>query len=596
MRTTALWIVLGGCSVAPVEQEPRGGADPGLVADEDVVDPAQPLTWHADVDRDGLGAPDVLVASEADGAVNNGLDCDDADPEVGELLWVEDGDGDGYGAGPEVSSCTPPSGSFVSQDGDCGDADPDVHPGAPDRCGDGVDHDCDGYDDTVLDPAFAGPPGSCFDTDRDGLPDTREPDFDADPRLVDTDGDSLPDGAEALMLGSDPASAADAACMPWREMPTAAFRPYGLWLLDLDGDGWDDLLAEDLSGGRVLWMPGRGDGTFDPEESLSSIGEGGPSSAHADFEGDGDVDIASIASLFGEDNVVLSLNLGGGAFHAASRRLHGYSSPSFADPADLDDDGDPDLVLYSHFDDVVLLYENLGSSFEGPREILHVSSPLAITTGDLDGDGDADLVATRGWPTGIVWYENLGGATFGEGQTLAEFVAPNHLLTADLDEDGDLDLLTRDYAAVTWYENVGARFTPSWSAPLEPTGPVHVDDVDGDGDLDLLAAGDRLVWYENLGGTFGPEQLIRGVGDPVTGIATADIDGDGTLDVCSGGSGDHVSELSCFIQGIGDHDGDGLRNDAEVCVAHTDPYAADTDGDGLDDLRELLMLTDPTVP
>jgi hypothetical protein len=47
-----------------------------------------------------------------------------------------DGDGDGYGS-PASVSCAHPG--F-----DCDDGNPDVHPGVPEICDDGVDNDCDG--------------------------------------------------------------------------------------------------------------------------------------------------------------------------------------------------------------------------------------------------------------------------------------------------------------------------------------------------------------------------------------------------------------------------------------------------------------------
>lgn len=61
-----------------------------------------------------------------------------------------DADGDGYGSGADsfVSNCAPPEG-FAPNTSDCDDGDPDVHPGAPERCGDDVDSNCNGSVDDV---------------------------------------------------------------------------------------------------------------------------------------------------------------------------------------------------------------------------------------------------------------------------------------------------------------------------------------------------------------------------------------------------------------------------------------------------------------
>lgn len=54
-----------------------------------------------------------------------------------------DADGDGYGAGPALSSCTFPSAGQSDIAGDCDDGHPGIHPGAP-GSGEGLDNNCDG--------------------------------------------------------------------------------------------------------------------------------------------------------------------------------------------------------------------------------------------------------------------------------------------------------------------------------------------------------------------------------------------------------------------------------------------------------------------
>jgi len=76
----------------------------------------------------------------------NGVD-DDCDGQVDEgsvntTTFYVDADGDGFGGTTAVQACAlPPGASAVS--GDCADGDPDVHPGAAERCN-GADDDCNG--------------------------------------------------------------------------------------------------------------------------------------------------------------------------------------------------------------------------------------------------------------------------------------------------------------------------------------------------------------------------------------------------------------------------------------------------------------------
>ncbi|MEK7255038.1 MAG: putative metal-binding motif-containing protein, partial [Bacteroidota bacterium] len=75
----------------------------------------------------------------------NGLD-DDCDTQIDEgvlLTFYQDADGDTYG-NPAIptQACNAPSG-YVSNDGDCDDANAAIHPGAPEICNN-LDDDCNG--------------------------------------------------------------------------------------------------------------------------------------------------------------------------------------------------------------------------------------------------------------------------------------------------------------------------------------------------------------------------------------------------------------------------------------------------------------------
>lgn len=72
-----------------------------------------------------------------------------------------DADGDGFGSRSEVleSPCEPPQG-FAPNTRDCNDADPLVHPGAEEGCGDGVDQNCNGSEGDVGLPCRVGA-GAC---------------------------------------------------------------------------------------------------------------------------------------------------------------------------------------------------------------------------------------------------------------------------------------------------------------------------------------------------------------------------------------------------------------------------------------------------
>jgi hypothetical protein len=131
-------------------------------------------TWYVDVDGDGFGSLDQYAddCEQPENTSENADDCDDRDDDihpdaievcddidndcdgmvdiedpdvVGEDEFFLDSDGDGYGSGEPVLSCEAIEGYSID-DGDCDEGDDQVHPGATETCGDGVDSDCDGED------------------------------------------------------------------------------------------------------------------------------------------------------------------------------------------------------------------------------------------------------------------------------------------------------------------------------------------------------------------------------------------------------------------------------------------------------------------
>ncbi|MBN2800032.1 MAG: hypothetical protein JXX28_12885, partial [Deltaproteobacteria bacterium] len=109
---------------------------------------------EADADRDGFmvcaGDCDDAAASAHPGGteVCDGRDNDcDGDADVGAVdapTWYTDTDGDGYGVDVgAVTACSAPQGA-VALAGDCDDSTAEASPAGTERCGDGLDNDCDG--------------------------------------------------------------------------------------------------------------------------------------------------------------------------------------------------------------------------------------------------------------------------------------------------------------------------------------------------------------------------------------------------------------------------------------------------------------------
>ena len=87
---------------------------------------------------------------------------------------------------------------------------------------------------------------------------------------------------------------------------------------------------------------------------------------------------------------------------------------------------------------------------------MNVDAAYATEAADLDGDGDADVVATSFLLDEVLWFENLGAGTFGAAAVIADDLdGATAIELVDLDGDGDLDVAAASLTGdrIVWYEN-----------------------------------------------------------------------------------------------------------------------------------------------
>ena len=161
---------------------------------------------------------------------------------------------------------------------------------------------------------------------------------------------------------------------------------------------------------------------------------------------------------------------------------------------------------------------------------------------DVDGDGDLDVVAASSSTHSIAWIE-LENGIFVSGAVVPSTVThPGFAIAADVDGDGDMDLLSSSMLSqtVNWYENDGTEsFTERVVGSIVGTSTSsEVVDLDGDGDMDVVSASrddDRLVWFDNDGSENFTKRTIATTFDRPGSIQAVDMDGDGDLDLLNAG-------------------------------------------------------------
>jgi hypothetical protein len=326
----------------------------------------------------------------------------------------------------------------------------------------------------------------------------------------------------------------------------------GVHAADVDGDGHIDLLS--ITENEVAWH--QNNGAIPPSFTTHIVGtnlSGGRWVTAGDLDGDGDLDI--VAASKRDNQIAWYENLGGNpptfASHIVTQQALGVRAVLIAD---LDGDGDLDLYSASDTDNAISWYENLGG--RPPTFQRHIVSQQAmyarsVYAADLDGDGDLDLMSASQDDNKVAWYENLGGTPLQWREHVIDSGASGvqHIHADDFDGDGDIDIVVAvEYDnTIRWYENLGGSpptfrmHFVSQSAPAVHA--VYSGDIDQDGDIDIFAAiedSNTIAWYENLGGsppTF-REHIVVNNAQIAHNVYAADIDGDGDLDLISASRGD----------------------------------------------------------
>ncbi|AXG71443.1 repeat domain in Vibrio, Colwellia, Bradyrhizobium and Shewanella [Kordia sp. SMS9] len=383
---------------------------------------------------------------------------------------------------------------------------------------------------------------------------------------------------------------------PQQTISTTATNPLSTYASDIDGDGDLDVISASNNTNNLAWYENTdGQGTFG---SIQVIGTafGTRWVFSTDLDGDGDMDVLSATPNSGGDRVISwHENTDGQGTFGNRQVLIGFSSGTYSfSPADIDGDGDLDMLTATSGVDVINSYENIdGQGTFGSRKSIAplINFPSCVYANDLDGDGDMDIVTASEFDDKVAWYENTDGqGTFGSQQiitTNADRV--RSVYASDLDGDGDLDLLSasNNDNKIAWYENTDGQgsFGPQQIITTNANGAnkVFAIDLDGDGDMDVLSASgsdDKIAWYENTDGqgTFSAEQIISANADNAQSVYPADLDGDGDMDVLSAS---YVDDKIAWYENT---DGQGTFSAEQIISTNiTNPssvYAADVDGDG----------------
>ena len=286
---------------------------------------------------------------------------------------------------------------------------------------------------------------------------------------------------------------------------------YSVYASDVDGDGDMDVLGAAYNDG-IAWFENNGaaDPIFTKRDIVTAGSFVGARTVYAvDVDGDGDMDV--LGSAIGDADIAWFENNGAADPTFTEHTIDGSFNGAYSVyAADVDGDGDMDVLGAANTANAIAWFENDGSENFTKSYIATAGTfngAHSVYAADVDGDGDMDVLGAAFTDDDIVWFENDGAAdpTFTKRIIEGSFNAASSVYAADVDGDGDMDVLGAAMIDndIAWFENDGSEnFTKSYIATagsFDGAHSVYAADVDGDGDMDVLGSAyidNEIAWFE----------------------------------------------------------------------------------------------------
>ena len=303
--------------------------------------------------------------------------------------------------------------------------------------------------------------------------------------------------------------------------------PEDVVVVDINLDGYPDVVvAAELSHLIYLQNPGSSAREAEWQRLILPMTQGRGSYIRVfagDFDGDGVAELTAPnkgaqrpgPSDYARSTPVELFSLDGDPLKGDSwtrTELGHYSIPQNAEPIDLNNDGNLDIVIGTRGENRLAFFENLGVGNLNFREhAIGINGArmagFNLEYVDLNRDGRLDIIGAS--DQGFSWIEqpeNIDDAWNAYQIGTFEPDSITGMEHADIDQDGDIDFIVGSYSR----------------------GPRT-----GDGDVDVNDALGRIGWFENPGNakeTWVRHDISRRKRGMFDKFIARDIDGDGDMD------------------------------------------------------------------
>lgn len=278
------------------------------------------------------------------------------------------------------------------------------------------------------------------------------------------------------------------------------------------------------------------------------------------------------------------------------RVKHSNKGLNDATVADMDGDGDMDIILASTKDQKVSIYYQQNYETVSTQQVGgKIVSPRGLAAGDIDGDGDIDLCIGSETEDGpLAWYENVQN---GRTRSFVPHVLSSKLDSVvdcqivDVDKDKRADIVVAAWesaSVLVYFQDRPKQFREVFlHERTYKASVVKVADINNDRKLEVLSAsyakGD-IEWYDPITTTRNIANTTTERAMGLSDLEVADINGDDWMDIIVASYFD--DKISIYYQEMGQF----TRHDIESNADGAKGVAvADYDQNGMLDIASIAL-------
>jgi len=265
-----------------------------------------------------------------------------------------------------------------------------------------------------------------------------------------------------------------------------------------------------------------------------------------DVDGDGDMDILGTARM--GNAITWWENLDGSGTSWLEHTINGnYGQASSVYTADMDSDGDIDVLGAASSGDEITWWENIngtGTTWTEHTVGGNFDGAISVQAADIDGDSDMDVLGAGFDANDITWWENTDGSgVFWNEHTInSNYNHASSVCACDIDDDGFMDVVGTSYGnnVITWWRNADSLGT-SWTeytvdSTFVGVWDVYSQDINNDGKMDIIGIAwlaNDIAWWENMdgSGTSWAKHAIKDNFNGAISVYAQDMDNDGDWDI-----------------------------------------------------------------